>query len=124
MCFADVFDNEVDPVWRADLLDLIARRRTWCGSCRPIRIGNVIAMTGGTLPANVAIGGTMASQDGFDRDNRKLMAMKDRLKPIYTLRQSGTTARTDPTRCRRPDWIIVDGEGGRPRIRQGCCRLR
>jgi hypothetical protein len=65
------------------------------------RVGNVIAITGGTLPANVAIGATMASQDEFDRDNRKLMAVKERLKPIYTLRQSGTTARTDATRCRR-----------------------
>jgi protein gp37 len=91
---ADVFDNEVDPQWRADLWELIA-------SCRDVdfllltkRIGNVKAM----LPVmdskmpfykpwnerwpwqNVWIGATVVNQEEADRDIPKLLAIPARVR--------------------------------------------
>ncbi|HMM26524.1 MAG TPA: DUF5131 family protein, partial [Pseudoxanthomonas mexicana] len=54
---ADVFDNEVDPQWRADLFDLIAATPNLDWLLLTKRIGNVAAMVPGTwrplYPRNV-----------------------------------------------------------------------
>jgi protein gp37 len=70
---SDVFDNEVDPEWRADLFDLISQtpHLTWILLTK--RVGNVANM----LPVpfdferlypNVWIGATIVSQKEADRD--------------------------------------------------------
>ncbi|OJW42493.1 MAG: hypothetical protein BGO50_01805 [Rhodanobacter sp. 67-28] len=92
---ADVFDNEVDPQWRADLLDLIDRTRNLDWLLLTKRIGNVIPMLtahrasapdaershfltewlDGCPPAHVWLGATVCNQTEADRDIPKLLAV-------------------------------------------------
>ena len=76
---ADVFDNEVDPQWRADLFDLIARTPNLDWLLLTKRIGNVAAMVPGTwrplYPRNVWIGASITSQTEANRDIPKLLKL-------------------------------------------------
>lgn len=74
---ADVFDNEVDPAWRADLFQLIRETPHLDWLLLTKRIGNVAGM----LPAdwgngwpNVWLGATVVNQNEADRDIPKLLA--------------------------------------------------
>lgn len=75
---ADVFDNEVDPQWRDDLFDLIAKTPNLDWLLLTKRIGNV----GNMLPVpfdfdkhypNVWLGATIVNQEEADRDIPKLL---------------------------------------------------
>lgn len=78
---ADVFDNEVDPMWRADLFKLIAATPNLDWLLLTKRIGNAADMMflarGGHLPLlpNVWIGATVVNQAEADRDIEKLLAV-------------------------------------------------
>jgi protein gp37 len=93
---ADVFDNEVDPAWRADLFDLIRSTPNLDWLLLTKRIGNWNKMVyeaivhtdvaredlrawmkdwrAGDAPANVWIGATIVNQAEADRDIPKLLA--------------------------------------------------
>ena len=73
---ADVFDNEVDPEWRADLFRLILAtpRLTWLLLTK--RIGNVATMLHADQwehLGNVWLGITVVNQEEADRDIPKLL---------------------------------------------------
>lgn len=84
---ADVFDNAVDPAWRADLLFLIEQTPNLDWLLLTKRIGNVGRMIAEAseylgkvhrplawpLP-NVWLGATIVNQEEADRDIRKLLA--------------------------------------------------
>jgi Bacteriophage protein gp37 len=84
---ADVFDNAVDPQWRADLFDLIEKTPNLDWLLLTKRIGNVLSMTSQTaqyrfdlecleaprLPENVWLGATIVNQEEADRDIPKLI---------------------------------------------------
>jgi protein gp37 len=84
---ADVFDNAVDPSWRADLFALIERTPNLDWLLLTKRIGNVNSMmveTGARLfwldhldkcrfPDNVWLGATIVNQEEADRDIPKLL---------------------------------------------------
>jgi protein gp37 len=86
---ADVFDNEVDPQWRADLWELIARTPNLDWLILTKRIGNARAMLpvmDSNMPgyrpwaerwpwSHVRIGATVANQDEADRDLTKLLSV-------------------------------------------------
>ena len=90
---ADVFDNEVDPAWRADLFALIEATPNLDWLLLTKRIGNVSKMApaswvGGPVqhgpdpanihggwPANVWLGATICNQAEADRDIPKLLAL-------------------------------------------------
>lgn len=86
---ADVFDNQWDPAWRADLLMLIRSTPNLDWLLLTKRIGNahqmigeaLITMTGDTslLPSwpwpNVWLGATVVNQQEADRDIPKLLAV-------------------------------------------------
>lgn len=94
---ADVFDNEVDPAWRADLFRLVAATPNLDWLLLTKRIGNVMNMVNGvaglsrlgshaghlmahhwrngTPPPNVWLGATVVSQAEADRDIPKLLAV-------------------------------------------------
>lgn len=85
---ADVFDNEVDPQWRADLLVLILATPNLDWLLLTKRIGNVTRMLSeirhgadhdlplvDQLPDNVWIGATVVNQAEADRDIPKLLAV-------------------------------------------------
>lgn len=94
---ADVFDNEVDPAWRADLFKLIADTRNLDWLLLTKRVGNVMKMANevanmprlgshnghllahhwrnGIPPKNVWLGATVVNQEEADRDIPKLLAV-------------------------------------------------
>lgn len=117
---ADVFDNAIDPAWRTDLLDLIAKtpRLDWLLLTK--RIGNAAAMVpDGWFEQNphVMLGATIVNQEEADRDIPKLLAvpaarrflsMEPLLGPVDLRLYMG-----DFTQYWNDlDWIIVGGESG------------
>lgn len=116
---ADVFDNEVDPMWRARLWRLIEETPYLVWLLLTKRIGNVLKMTDvehGTDNhldmSNVAIGATFANQEEYDRDRLKLWEVKERRAPLFTF--GSFEPLLGPVSLDRfaPDWIIVGGESG------------
>lgn len=86
---ADVFDNAVDPQWRADLFALIAATPNLDWLLLTKRIGNVRGMLAELAhgndpdlslldmmpPPNVWLGATVVNQEEADRDIPKLLAV-------------------------------------------------
>jgi protein gp37 len=101
---ADVFDNEVDEEWRADLFKLIAETPHLDWMLLTKRIGNVRGMLpddwGHGWP-NVWIGATIVNQAEADRDIPKLLrvpamirwlSMEPLLEPVDLTRLPGSDA--------------------------------
>lgn len=114
---ADVFDNEVDPVWRRDLFKLIEETPSLVWLLLTKRIGNVLKMTDPSagnplLPRNAAVGATIVNQEEYDRDGMKLWEVRQAREPLFTFGSFepllGPVALDDYA----PDWIIVGGESG------------
>lgn len=117
---ADVFDNEVEPKWRDDLFALIEATPNLVWLLLTKRIGNVLKMTdvlrmgsGAHLPANVAIGATMVTQEEYDRDRMKLAAVKRDRDVLFTFGSFEPLLGPIILDCNAPDQIIVGGESGR-----------
>ncbi|TWD58139.1 protein gp37 [Agrobacterium vitis] len=115
---ADVFDNEVDELWRWQLFKLIEETPNLNWLLLTKRIGNVIKMTRAEaghrpLPPNAAIGATMANQPEYDRDAPKLAEVKARCNPLYTFGSLEPLLGGIKLDDNRPDWVIVGGERGR-----------
>lgn len=139
---ADVFDNEVDPSWRADLFRLIADTPNLDWLLLTKRIGNAAEMIEAAVDSNnlpcwpwprVWLGATVVNQEEADRDIPKLLAtpaavrflsMEPLLGPV-DLRLS-RPARDDDRQdmdgfCSTITtavgaglhWVIVGGESGR-----------
>lgn len=114
---ADVFDNEVDELWRAQLFELIAETPHLVWLLLTKRIGNVRKMTDPLkgcriLPPNAAIGATMANQDEYDRDAPKLAEVKIFADPLFTFGSFEPLLGPVILGEEAPDWIIVGGESG------------
>lgn len=96
---ADVFDNAVDPQWRADLFQLIEQTPNLDWLLLTKRIGNVPGMVPlpwlskpfqhgpdptniypAGWPANVWLGASIVNQDEADRDIAKLLAVPARVR--------------------------------------------
>ncbi len=114
---ADVFDNEVDELWRYDLMKLIEETPNLTWLLLTKRIGNVRKMTEagsgcGILPSNVAIGATMVNQEEYDRDSHKLEAVKLFADVRFTFGSFEPLLGPIILDHYAPDWIIVGGESG------------
>jgi protein gp37 len=110
---ADVFDNEVDPQWRADLFALIEATPNLVWLLLTKRIGNVHRMMADIrMPSNVAIGATMANQPEYDRDRMKLAEVRFALHPLFTFGSFEPLLGPIILDKNAPDWIIVGGESG------------
>ncbi len=112
---ADVFDNEVDPVWRADLWQLM-------GECPDLdwilvtkRVGNVAMMAPDLgFGSNVIIMATIVNHQEACRDLYKLLALKN----IGWIEKIGVSY--EPALgpvdwspwLTALDWLIVGGESG------------
>ncbi|MGE8449680.1 MAG: DUF5131 family protein, partial [Pseudomonadales bacterium] len=139
---ADVFDNQVDPAWRADLFDLIERTPNLDWLLLTKRIGNVPAMMlevaqhlfwmdrleTPSMPDSVWLGATICNQDEADRDVPKLLAVPARVRFLSVepllgpIRLPHDAPSPIPFYCdardRGIDWVIAGGESGphaRPR---------
>lgn len=122
---ADVFDNAVDPAWRADLFALILATPALDWLLLTKRIGNVRSMLpahviGGELPSNVWLGATIVNQEEADRDIPKLLAVNARVRflsmepllgPVTVFSIDGPVDVPDgmPSPLH---WVIVGGESG------------
>lgn len=110
---ADVFDNEVDTAWRADLFELIRATPNLVWLLLTKRISNVARMVPDeALPANVAIGATMANQEEYDRDRMKLANVREYYRPAFTFGSFEPLLGPVILDRNAPDWIIVGGESG------------
>jgi protein gp37 len=123
---ADVFDNEVDPTWRADLLELIDQTPNLDWLLLTKRIGNVADMLpNGWLMqhTNVWLGASIVNQVEADRDIPKLVALHAHVKflsmePLLgPVDLRGNLPGERALRWHRPmlnmlDWVIVGGESG------------
>lgn len=127
---ADVFDNEVDPQWRADLFALIRATPNLTWLLLTKRIGNALTMMndGGcwhevgrpaafgmtvvdrmALP-NVWIGATVVNRDEMLRDGPKLKATPA-AKHFWSVEPMlGDLGDIPPDLV--PDWVIAGGESG------------
>jgi protein gp37 len=106
---ADVFDNEVDPSWRADLWQLMRETQYLCWMIQTKRIGNAAKM----LPPDwsfphVGVMATLENQEVWDRDFPKLMATPAAWHGVSAEPLLGSINIGDA----RPDWLIVGGESG------------
>jgi protein gp37 len=127
---ADVFDNAVDPEWRADLFELILATPNLDWLLLTKRIGNV----GNMLPVpfdfdkhypNVWLGATIVNQEEADRDIPKLLAVPA-AKRFLSMEPLLGPVKINPEHFQRhPDrrkgtdwdyeginWVIVGGESG------------
>jgi len=123
---ADVFDNQVEPAWRADLFELIEATPHLDWLLLTKRIGNAwkmmadacgVSMASARLPlSNVWLGATICDQEEANRDIPKLLAVPARVRflsiepmlgPVH-LEAAVDLADTDGT----IDWVIVGGESG------------
>lgn len=115
---ADVFDNEIDPIWRRDLFALIEETPSLIWLLLTKRIGNVVKMTDPAaghrmLPRNAALGATMANQEEYDRDRMKLAEAARVCEPLFTFGSFEPLLGPVILDKNAPDWIICGGESGR-----------
>ncbi|MBY5530216.1 phage Gp37/Gp68 family protein [Rhizobium leguminosarum bv. viciae] len=111
---ADVFDNQVDPSWRADLFEVIRATPSldWqLLTKRPQNIRKMLPLDWGTEGYdNVWLGFTAEDQARFDQRKKVIEQVPAAVwfvsyePAIGSLRISGG----DP----KPDWLIVGGESG------------
>lgn len=119
---ADVFDNEVDAAWRADLFALIEKTPNLDWLVLTKRIGNAADMMflarGGHLPLlpNVWLGATICNQEEADRDIPKLLAtpaavrflsIEPMLGPVNLTRIELHKGSFTPTAKAPPEWRLV-----------------
>ena len=131
---ADVFDNEVDPQWRADLFALIEATPNLDWLLLTKRIGNVAKMAplswmGGPIqhgpdpanihggwPPNLWLGATVCNQAEADRDIPKLVNIRARIRFLSMEPLLGPVnfqqAHIAPYLFARVDWVITGGESG------------
>ncbi|WP_083655049.1 DUF5131 family protein [Burkholderia sp. SRS-W-2-2016] len=127
---ADVFDNEVDPLWRRDLFELIECTPNLNWLLLTKRIGNVSdtvarARSRDWLAGrdNVWLGATTVNQAEADRDIPKLLAvpahvrflsMEPLLGPVSFESMFASSDWCDHTTALEAlDWVIAGGESGR-----------
>ncbi|AQG98309.1 hypothetical protein A9R05_05340 [Burkholderia sp. KK1] len=122
---ADVFDNEVDLLWRRDLFRLIADTPNLDWLLLTKRIGNVTTMLRHIgvdhLPRNVWLGATIVNQAEADRDIPKLtsidarvrfLSMEPLLGPVHLDQFHPTREPALPPLLNGIDWVITGGESG------------
>jgi protein gp37 len=125
---ADVFDNAVDPQWRADLFELVEKTPHLDWLFLTKRIGNVTNMVAeacdminhgegwlsmwgqGVWPDNVWLGASIVNRDELLRDAPKLAAVPAKVKFWSCEPLLGDLGEIDPSVL--PDWVIVGGESG------------
>lgn len=111
---ADVFDNQADAEWRADLFDLIRKcdQIDWqLLTKRPQNIKKMLPRDWGEGYPNVWLGTTAEDADSYQQRVGHLLALpavvrfvsyEPALGPLGSIKIEGET----------PDWIIIGGESG------------
>lgn len=112
---ADVFDNKVDPTWRADLFQLIREtpELDWLFlTKRPENCKRMLPPDWGNGYANVWMGTTAEDQKHYDRRWPILRAIPAHVRFIsYEPALGPLQIESDP-KGHHPDWVICGGESG------------
>lgn len=110
---ADIFDNQVDPQWRADAFDVMRKTPRLVYLLLTKRPQNIVRLSdaAGGLPENAAIGTTVEDQKRADINLPALQVAKIELRPLFTF--GSFEPLLGPVIIRpafMPDWIITGGE--------------
>jgi protein gp37 len=110
---ADIFDNQVDPQWRADAFEVMRKTPRLVYlllTKRPQMIVKLSDAAGG-LPANAALGTTVEDQKRADMNLAALQVAKIDTSPLFTFGSFEPLLGpvTIPTAL-MPDWVITGGE--------------
>jgi protein gp37 len=118
LSLGDIWDNEVDPIWRRDAFAVMEGTPHLTYLLLSKRIGNAVKMCDPSsgnrmLPSNAALGATMASQPEWDRDIGKLKEAGLILGGRFTFASVEPMLGRIEARGDLPNWVIVGGESGR-----------
>ncbi|HEX5935898.1 MAG TPA: DUF5131 family protein [Pseudorhizobium sp.] len=110
---ADIFDNQVDPQWRADAFEVMRKTPRLVYLLLTKRPQLIVKLTdaAGGLPANAAIGATMEDQKRANINLPALAVANQELNPLFTF--GSFEPLLGPIIIPRqfmPDWIITGGE--------------
>lgn len=117
LSLGDVWDVEVDDLWRYELMQTIEATPALTWLLLSKRIGNAARMTRPEaghrpLPANAALGATMVNQKEWDRDAAKLEEARQRTGAKFTFASVEPMLEPMLIRGNMPDWVICGGESG------------
>ncbi|MBO9125492.1 MULTISPECIES: phage Gp37/Gp68 family protein [unclassified Rhizobium] len=110
---ADIFDNQVDPHWRADAFDVMRRTPNLVYLLLTKRPQNIVKLSDavGGLPANVALGTTVEDQKRADQNLPALQVAKIETNPLFTFGSfEPLLGMITIPQVLMPDWIITGGE--------------
>jgi len=111
---ADVFDNQVDAEWRADLFDLIRRcdQIDWqLLTKRPQNIRKMLPNDWGNGYPNVWLGTTAEDAESYHQRVGHLLTLPAVVRFVSYEPAIGPLGKIDIS-GRTPDWIIIGGESG------------
>jgi protein gp37 len=111
---ADVFDNQVDPNWRADLFRLIRAcdQLDWqLLTKRPQNIRKMLPSDWGAGYSNVWLGTTAEDADAYRQRVPHLLSVPAAIHFVSYEPALGPLGRLDIDGL-RPDWLIIGGESG------------
>lgn len=119
LSLGDIWDNEVDPLWRRQAFAVMERTPHLLYLLLSKRIGNAVKMcdvlsngSGALLPANAALGATFGDQAEYDRDRIKLKEAGRTLGARFTFASIEPMLGPVILDSNAPDWIICGGESG------------
>lgn len=110
---ADIFDNQVDPQWRADAFEVMRKTPRLVYLLLTKRPQNIVkmAIAAGGLPANAALGTTVEDQIRADINLPALQVAKIDLQPLFTFGSFEPLLGPIVIMPKfMPDWIITGGE--------------
>lgn len=117
LSLGDIWDNEVDPIWRQEAIDRMEETPNLLYLLLSKRIGNAIRMCNQGLPENIALGATFCNQEEYDRDRIKLNLAGELLGARFTFCSIEPMLGPIILDKFAPDWIICGGESGaKPRL--------
>jgi protein gp37 len=111
---ADVFDNQVDPAWRADLFELIreCNELDWqLLTKRPQNIRKMLPTDWGEGYPNVWLGTTTEDAHAYKQRASFLLKVPAAIRFVSYEPAIGPLGRLDID-GRSPDWVIIGGESG------------
>jgi protein gp37 len=110
---ADIFDNQVDPQWRADAFDVMRETPSLVYLLLTKRPQNIVKLSDavGGLPANAALGATCEDQPRADKNLSALKVAKIELGPLFTFGSfEPLLGEILIPPAIMPDWVITGGE--------------
>lgn len=110
---ADIFDNQVDPQWRADAFEVMRKTPNLVYLLLTKRPQNIVKLSdaAGGLPKNAAIGTTVEDQKRADANLAALNVAKIELQPLFTFGSfEPLLGQVTIPPYLMPDWVIAGGE--------------